>query len=1018
VALLAYLAVTGKPHSRESLATLFWPEQESAKAYAYLRRTLWEVNQALGEGWLDADRETVGLMPGANLSVDVVRFRELLRKRAEAEVDAVSRLKEAVGLYQGEFLFGLALRDSPGFAEWQFSQAEDLRRCLGEALRALAQAEAERGDYESALAQARRRLALDTLNEGAQRQVMELLALHGDRNAALRQYETCVQILKAELDVAPEAATAALYQKIKSEGSTVSPAATVLPEAEMPEILRALRSARLAPKHNLPAQLTSFVGREKEIADIKGRLEPARAQPARLVTLTGSGGIGKTRLALQAAGELVPAFPDGIWFVECAPVADPALVPQTVQAVLRVRQERERPVLSVLTDYVRERTLLLILDNCEHLIDACAHLAEALLRAGLNVWILATSREALGIPGEVAVRLPSLSLPESQAAEREALVQSEAGRLFVDRARAAWPSFEVTPENAPAIIRICRRLDGIPLAIELAAARVRALGTDQIAVRLDDRFRLLTGGSRTALPRQQTLRALIDWSYNLLTEPERCLLRRLAVFAGGWTLEAAEAVCGGDLDLLNLLTQLVDKSLVVADCPPGAEPRYFLLETIRQYAREKLLDTPEGEDLRQRHLQYYTRLAEMLEPDLRGPGLIAALNRLEAEHDNLRAALEWGITAEVVTALRLGGAMWEFWNKRSYWSEGRELLSKILALPQAQAHTLAHAQALNGLAYLTYIQLGPGPSLPLLEASLSLWRELGDPSQTGYMHALRVLGDVVYQSGDKDRGRALIEESLALARASGDKVQIAWSLFNQGLMFHGDGQMDAAQAVYAESLALHQQAQLPAGAAYLLNALGSHALGRADWDAFQPLIGESLRLFRDLGDKAGLASALHLVGLAQWMRGQRDHGILYLTESLELSREIKAPYRIAGALLGLGWLSVQSGYLDRARQHFLQYLNLAREQDWPVALVYSLVGFAALADAQRQSARAARLFGAAETHRAKLNLAWDAFLLPEVQRLEAGLRETLEPAAFAQAWAAGEQMTLEAAVGHALQPGG
>jgi len=366
----------------------------------------------------------------------------------------------------------------------------------------------------------------------------------------------------------------------------------------------------------------------------------------RLLSLTGAGGAGKTRLALQAAADLIDEFPDGVWFVELAPLTDPGLIPQTVASVLGLREEAGRPVMAMLSDYLRAKTTLLVLDNCEHLIADCAKFADTILHAAPKVKILATSREALGIAGEVVCRVPSLSLPPKDLPglqDLASLSQYEAVRLFIDRALAVQPDFSVTNTNAPAVAQICHRLDGIPLAIELAAARVKAVSVEQIAARLDDRFRLLTGGSRTALPRQQTLRATIDWSHSLLTEAERVLLRRLSVFAGGWTLDAAQAVCSCDPvcadDVLDLLAHLVDKSLVLFDLGDG-QARYRMLETIRQYARDKLLESAEAATVRERHLSYYLKLAQYAEPKLHGPEQFEWLGRLDNEHDNLRAALE------------------------------------------------------------------------------------------------------------------------------------------------------------------------------------------------------------------------------------------------------------------------------------------------------------------------------------------------------------------------------------------
>src|SRR5579884_1453224 len=510
---------------------------------------------------------------------------------------------------------------------------------------------------------------------------------------------------------------------------------------DLPADFPPLRS--LSPETtNLPVQLTSFIGREKEMEEIKRLLSRTR-----LLTLTGSGGCGKTRLAAQVGADLLADFADGVWLVELAAIADPALVPQTVASTLGIREEPGQRLLETLQQHLKPKSLLLLLDNCEHLSAACAQLAETLLQACPNLRILASSREALGIAGELAYRVPSLSLPElprlpsAEAALVPALARCEATRLFVERAALSYPGFALTEQNAPAVAQVCVRLDGIPLAIELAAARIKVLSADQIAARLDDRFRLLTGGSRTALPRQQTLRALIDWSYDLLSEAERTLLRRLSVFLGGWTLEAAEAVCadashappraaamgagehaaapleagsrenaGGPVAaeaVLDLLSRLVDKSLVLVEESAEAEARYRLLETVRQYSRDRLMESEEARDLRCRHRDWFLTLAEGAERRLRGPDQVAWLNRLAQEHDNLRMALEWCRAEEDAGAeagLRLAGALWRFWRVRGYLSEGRERLEAALAQASASERTAQRAKALYGLAALAWGQ--------------------------------------------------------------------------------------------------------------------------------------------------------------------------------------------------------------------------------------------------------------------------------------------------------------------------
>ena len=413
-----------------------------------------------------------------------------------------------------------------------------------------------------------------------------------------------------------------------------------LSHRDLPSDFPPLKSLDDLP-NNLPIQLTSFIGRESEIAEVEGLLAETR-----FLTLTGSGGCGKTRLGLQVAAGLVEQFPDGVWVVELASLSDPDLVPQETASVLGVREGQSGSLMDTLLNYLKSRGMLLMLDNCEHLIDACRTLADTLLRSCPNLKILAASREALGIAGERAWRVPSLSLPDPQNLETlkaSTLTQYEAVRLFIDRAVAVQSSFAVTERNASALAQLCHRLDGIPLALELAAARAKVLSVEEISARLDDRFRLLTGGSRTALPRQQTLRSAIDWSYNQLSEKERVLFNRTSVYMGGWTLAAAEAICAGgeieEYNILDLLTSLVDKSLVVTKEEEG-RTRYYLLETVRQYARDKLLESGEGVDLRNHHLEWYLDLAERSEPGLRGPDQVEWQKRLEIEHDNLRTALE------------------------------------------------------------------------------------------------------------------------------------------------------------------------------------------------------------------------------------------------------------------------------------------------------------------------------------------------------------------------------------------
>jgi predicted ATPase/class 3 adenylate cyclase len=558
--------------------------------------------------------------------------------------------------------------------------------------------------------------------------------------------------------------------------------------------------------NNLPRLLTSFIGREREMAEIKQLLSTTC-----LLTLTGAGGSGKTRLALQVAADLLEQYPDGVWFVELAARSDPALVPLTVASSLGVHEHPRQELTETLVDHLRPKSLLILLDNCEHLLVACARLADGVLRACPNVRVIATSREGLGIGGETLYPVPALPDPDPQRMPpMKDLIGYEAVRLFLERATAVVPTFTITAQNAQAVAQICHRLDGIPLAIELAAARVKALGVDQLVARLDDRFRLLTGGSRTALPRHQTLRAAMDWSFALLTEQEQILLRRLSVFAGGWSLEAAEAICPGDAiegpDILDLLTRLVDRSLVIVE-PRSGEARYHLLETVRQYARDRLLESGEAAGIRIRHQGWFLALAERAEPELRGPSQMIWLERLKTEHDNLRVALEWSKmdANSALLGVRLVGALQWFWFMFMHnYVEGREWLQWALSrATEVPAHT--RAKLLTGAGMMAWVLYEHERARALLQESLSLFRRLGDNWAIAF--ALHHLAHVAVAQGDFGQGTTLFEESLALFRETGDR----WGL---GLT---------------------------------LTCLGDAAIGQGDYHRAEPLLEESLTLFREAG---------------------------------------------------------------------------------------------------------------------------------------------------------------------------
>jgi predicted ATPase len=556
-----------------------------------------------------------------------------------------------------------------------------------------------------------------------------------------------------------------------------------------------------AAADNLPVQLTRFIGRERERAEVS-----AQVRKERLVTLTGAGGAGKTRLALQVAQDLVQEFQHGVWLIELAPLTDPDLLPHAIASTLGMRHESGQAVSDGLVEFLRPRAILLLLDNCEHVIAACAALVDQILRACPRVRVFATSREALGIAGEHAWRVPSLVLPDLKSGtSSELAAQSDAVRFFVDRAQAGAPHFALTAENAPTVVRICQRLDGIPLAIELAAARMKVLSLEQIDARLDDRFKLLTGGSRTAMPRQQTLRATIDWSYDLLSDQERRLLRGLSVFAGGCSLEAAERVCDAAVngETIELLSHLVDKSLVAVEDDGLGAPRYRLLETVRQYARDRLFESGEASILRDRHCRFFEHLTCEAEPGLVGPDHAVWANRLAEDHDNIRAALEWALTTSGGTdiPLRMVCALWIFWTSRNYFSEGRQWVERAMAAAPDAPRSL-RVRALAAATDFSYLSGDYAAARAFGAEAVGLDDEDLAESRWAVAFASFVLAVEMIDRGETVKAGPLAERSVATARASGAAHIIGLVLIAPMYLARLAGEYDRALALLEESLAL------------------------------------------------------------------------------------------------------------------------------------------------------------------------------------------------------------------------
>ncbi len=697
--------------------------------------------------------------------------------------------------------------------------------------------------------------------------------------------------------------------------------------------------------------LAGFVGRADAMQEVAALLEDVA-----LVTLTGPPGIGKSSLALHVACELAAGYPDGAWLVELAPVTGPAAVAGAVASVLGVQESPGQKLADTLVARLSRRRLLLVLDNCEHLLPACAELADALLRGCPEVKILATSRQPLGIDGEVTWRVPSLSFPDrADDLPPDELMSYEAVRLFVERARDAQPEFALNAYVARDVAEICRRLDGSPLAIELAAARVKSLTTAEIARRLDDRFSLLTMAGGHSPSRHQTLCAAIDWSHELLSAPERALLRRLSVFLGGFSREAVSAVCAdGEVDgrgIFELLGRLVDKSLVAADGGPPPPLRHRLLETIRAYAGERLEEAGEAHELRQAHASYFVALAERAEPELTGPCQERWLEQLDADRENLRSALEWLLSSgQSELALRLAAALVLYWRVRCHFGEGRELLESALAAGDGSSGAI-WAKALWGAGFLALMSGDTDAAVGRLEQSLARFRALGDAG--GCARALLLLGNLGYCRLEPD-ALSLLEESAALAREVDDWWCLSHAVAVAGLVYGRRNDLPAARRLFEECLEVARRTGDKQGLRLGLVGLGSIAVRQGDYGEAEPLLEDAVAVAGELGEEYIRATALQYLGQLATGRGDYGRACELLEEAVAMLRELGPPDAHADALVFLAELAHARGDRGTARRQFEDALALARGVG--VTSTSCLLGLAELSAADGDAGAASRLF--------------------------------------------------------------
>jgi predicted ATPase/DNA-binding SARP family transcriptional activator/Tfp pilus assembly protein PilF len=1074
-----------RPVDRLWLASTLWPDSTEVEARKNLRNTLYELRRTLAEHAQRLHSPTPATLSldlnGAE--VDLLAFDAALAKGDAPEL--------AVRLYSGPLLEGCT-------EEWVALERERREQGYLEALEALAAAEIGAGRVGRGVQHLRVCVGVDPLREVAQRALMAALAQSGDYAGSVEVYRAFRQRVHETLQSSPASETTALYEQIRVRSrqaavgsNTCAPSlAAARSCATLSEDSSLAEADRLSGLHHFPIERTSFIGREQEMAWVKHLLSHTH-----LLTVTGSGGCGKTRLSLRVASEMREAYPDGVWLVELASLAEAGLVPQTVASMLGLKEGGSDSLTVTLTQSLKARQLLIVLDNCEHLLSACAALASALVGSCPGVTLLVTSRERLGLSGEQIYRVPSLSFPQlTQPLTIEQANGSEAVRLFVERARLMDSDFGLTHANVWVIAQICRRLDGIPLAIELAAARVHSLSLEEIHTHLDRRFRLLRGGDRSVLARQQTLQALIDWSWELLDVQEKLLLARLSVFAGGWTLTAAEAVCAGEGvgyrvsgieempfahhavqtadgdgmastrhptpdtphpdQVLDLLASLVDKSLVIAETQ-GETTRYRLMETMRQYACERLAESEQSRTVRERHRDYFLKLAEEVRPKLKGAEQARWLTVLAEEHDNLRAAVTFCLEESEGggQGLRLGAALQTFWETRGHLSEGRDRLAALLACPGTQTRSKARADALNGVGLLARLQGDNASARALHEESLGIQRELGNRQgiavslnnlgllaadqgdyasaralyeesltikrelgdRQGIAACLNNLGIAAKDQGDYASARTLYEQSLEIRRELGDRQGVAGSLHNLGCVAQNQGDYASARTLYEEALTLNRELGNRAWEATNRNNLGNLAWGLGDYASARTLFEESLGIRRELGDTRGFGVALNNLGNVAREQGDHASARALYEESLMIRRELGDRLGIAGSLLNLGDVARDQGDVASARTLYEASLGIHRELGDKRGIARSLEAFASLAFKEDRRGHASCLWGAASALRAAMGSSISPIEGEEKERELAAVREAMGEHAFTAAQEEGRTLTIEQAIHYALE---
>ncbi len=974
--LLALLALrAGRDVDRDWLAGTLWPDHREEAARRSLRQSLHDLRAALGS---QAERlacespRTLHLDLSSGAWMDVRAFDAATLPGASRSGRDPGALAAAVALYRGPLLEDCS-------EEWVLDARRQREQQYVAALEALAATAAACREHTAAADYLRRALVVEPLREDLLRAWMEALAADGSVAAALVAFREFRARLWREAAVEPDAETAALYRRLR-DGARRAAEDTGARPAPATSATPALLQGEPSP---LPQPRTALIGREDDADKVAGCLGRSR-----LVTLTGTGGVGKTRLALRVAERAADDFEGGARFADLSPVADGADVPEAVRQALGLpappKEAGRVPPVEFLCRSLAPRRLLLVLDNCEHVLGACASLADALLAACPELRLLTTSRQSLGLRGEAVWRVPSLGVPPESAAESE-LADFAAVRLFLARAADADAAFRLGPGGLAAVARVCRRLDGIPLAIELAAARVRVLTVQEIDSRLGDQFRLLTGGDRAALPRQQTLRGALDWSHDLLSGAERALLARLSVFSGGWTLEAAEAVCAGPgvepWEVLDLLAALVDKSLVHAEARPDGTTRYRLLETVRQYARDRLAERGAGEAAaaRAKHQAYFAGLLAglMVDGQMR-PG--TSLDPLKAERDNLLYALEWRgeggagdeETREVaLRALDLAGNLVSLWTNEARPAEAEARLRAALSFAgevfvgnETSDYVRARAKAKRELAAVLREQGEYPAARALYEVVLEEYARLGDRKNVATAH--REMGMLERLQSRFDHARELLEQALGLYRELDDRHNVALTLVALGIVAGEQADLGRSTELFEEALPVLRAVLDRRVTAIVLNNLSINARERQDYARARELLSEALAIHRENGDQRSIAITLLNLGGCDSDLGNYGAARRPIEEALEMFRQAGIKIGVANALVALGIVLREQAELARAWGVLQEAVALFRGLGDRLNVVFALLVMAEVEAAQGRWEQALRLVGVTEALRAAL----------------------------------------------------